>query len=144
MYFNTINFSLPEIKFIENILSDKRAWKTKFIYNDQKPDIVVIKVSKKIINEIFKDYPHLHNLSVCDSTRKPIKIYICTENWNLQPLISGYQNLYSYRTYLILHEFGHALGYGHEKCPGKNHPAPIMMQQTLGTGQCYPDPWVQK
>jgi hypothetical protein len=46
--------------------------------------------------------------------------------------------------YLILHEFGHALGHGHEKCEGSGKPAHVMMQQTLGTGLCYPDPWVIK
>lgn len=34
---------------------------------------------------------------------------------------------------------GHILGYDHVKCPGKGHPAPIMMQQTLGIGECSPN-----
>lgn len=144
MYFQTRGFSFPEINFIQDILNDPRAWNKKFIYSDKKPDIIVMKVQKSIINEIFRNYPHLHNLSVCDSTSKPIKIYICAENWALPPKVSGYKEIYSYRTYLILHEFGHALGHGHEDCPGKNYPAPIMMQQTKGTGECYPDPWVKK
>jgi hypothetical protein len=43
-----------------------------------------------------------------------------------------------YRQYLVSHEMGHSLGYDHVKCPGSG-PAPIMMQQTLGIGQCTPN-----
>ena len=44
-----------------------------------------------------------------------------------------------YRQYMVSHEMGHILGYDHVKCPGKGKPAPIMMQQTLGIGQCTPN-----
>ena len=45
-------------------------------------------------------------------------------------------SLENYRQYMISHEMGHILGFDHEKCPCKNCPAPIMMQQTLGIGEC--------
>lgn len=47
--------------------------------------------------------------------------------------------LAEYRQYMVTHEMGHSLGYDHAKCPGPNHPAPIMLQQTLGIGQCSPN-----
>ncbi len=43
-----------------------------------------------------------------------------------------------YRQYMVSHEMGHSLGYDHETCPGSG-PAPIMMQQTLGIGNCTPN-----
>ena len=44
-----------------------------------------------------------------------------------------------YRQYMVSHEIGHTLGYDHTVCPCKNCPAPIMMQQTKGIGQCKPN-----
>jgi ssRNA-specific RNase YbeY (16S rRNA maturation enzyme) len=47
--------------------------------------------------------------------------------------------LKDYRQYMVTHEMGHILGHDHVKCPGKGKPAPIMMQQTLGIGDCAPN-----
>ncbi len=49
--------------------------------------------------------------------------------------------LEEYRTMVVNHETGHWLGFGHASCPGSGHPAPVMMQQSKGTGACTPNPW---
>lgn len=50
-------------------------------------------------------------------------------------------DLASYREYLVNHEVGHRLGRNHVDCPGAGQPAPIMMQQSYGVGDCTPNPW---
>lgn len=50
-------------------------------------------------------------------------------------------HLIEYRTYVINHEVGHGLGFGHVGCSGSGDPAPVMMQQSKTTGDCLPNGW---
>jgi hypothetical protein len=44
-----------------------------------------------------------------------------------------------YQQQIVSHEIGHILGHGHKRCPCRGCPAPVMMQQTKGIGECAPN-----
>lgn len=51
------------------------------------------------------------------------------------------RSLRDYRHMVVNHETGHWLGRGHVGCPRRGALAPVMMQQSKGTGGCRFNPW---
>jgi len=66
------------------------------------------------------------------------KVWLNSERW-YHGSSKSKLSLDNYRQYMVSHEIGHILGFDHTQCPCKNCPAPIMMQQTKGIGQCKPN-----
>ncbi|NEA33151.1 DUF3152 domain-containing protein [Streptomyces sp. SID13031] len=74
------------------------------------------------------------------SCRVENRVVLNAKRWMYAvPAYAGKVDLY--RSYLVNHEVGHALGHGHSACTKPNTPAPVMMQQTKGLGGCLPNAW---
>lgn len=74
------------------------------------------------------------------SCRRGNKLILNVNRWN--GATSWWPaSLKTYRRYLINHEMGHFLGYGHVSCPGPGRLAPVMMQQTISLGGCVANGW---
>jgi len=80
------------------------------------------------------------------SCRLPGRVVINLDRWRFSA--ASYRAakvpLATYRHYLINHEVGHELGRGHEGCPRRRGPAPVMVQQTLSLRGCLPYAWPRR
>ena len=127
--------------FVSSILNDKRGWKT------------VIGKEFQIVNYYDADFHiFLANPNTVDEMCFPLQtngIYSCRNGsqviYNYFRWISGAKDfgidIATYRLYLINHEVGHMLGWGHTNCPSQNALAPLMMQQSKSTDGCIPNGW---
>lgn len=52
-----------------------------------------------------------------------------------------YTDLFEYRAYLINHEVGHFIGFGHANCSKEGANAPVMLQQSMRLQGCKPNAW---
>jgi hypothetical protein len=129
------------VNFISTILNDQRGWRTVVdkefqvvTYNEA--DFHIFFATPTTVDEMC--YPLQTNGIY--SCRNGNQVVINIFRW-----LSGAKDfgvdLGTYRLYLINHEIGHLLGWGHTNCPSQNALAPLMMQQSKTTDGCIPNGW---
>ena len=67
--------------------------------------------------------------------------FAALNSWRWEVGADAFGDITTYRNYLVNHEFGHGLGYGHVGCPAEGAPAPVMMQQSKGVDACAANGW---
>lgn len=122
---------------IDIYLSDPDGWESRgyeFVRVETKPTVHIRLCSPRTM--LTESGCKRDDLSCAEMNGH--KMYLNAHRWTAGSAKSG-QELDGYRQYVVSHEMGHILGHDHVKCPGPGQPAPIMMQQTLGIGECRPN-----
>ena len=128
-------------EMVIGILNDPRGWSTvenqSFqIVDKEDADLNIVFAKPETVDELC--YPLQTNGIYSCRNEKNVVI-------NMFRWVSGAKDfdkdLSTYRIYLINHEVGHYLGWGHSDCPSENALAPVMMQQSKTTDGCIPNGW---
>ena len=128
-------------EMITGILNDPRGWATV-----ENTNFKIVKKEDADLNIVFASPDTVDELCYPLQTNG---IYSCRNEknvvLNIYRWLSGANDfdneIDTYRIYLINHEVGHYLGWGHTDCPSENALAPVMMQQSKSTGGCIPNGW---
>ncbi|MET7835480.1 DUF3152 domain-containing protein [Micromonospora sediminicola] len=125
---------------VTGILTGPGGWTTdgrvtlRRVGPDRAADFTVHLATPGTRDELCRDGPDGYT-----SCRRGDRVVLNVARWALGA--PGYgRDLDAYRRYMVNHEVGHRLGHGHERCPGRGRPAPVMQQQTLGLHGCTPNP----
>jgi hypothetical protein len=132
---------------VHSVLTDRRGWETqdhvRFVHVSPRRQSAGADVDIRIT---------LASPALTDKLCAPLRTMSKLDCFNLDRAVLNYRNwhdgikayrgdLAGYRAYLINHEVGHGLGYGHAHCHTKGTPAQVMIQQTISLQGCTPWPW---
>lgn len=124
--------------FVEATLVDVRGWGSRHALTrvDGESDLRLVVASPKTADSLCAPLDTGGRLSCRNGSNVVINA------WQWQFGADSYSGrMESYRRYVVNHETGHALGYGHVDCPATGHLAPVMLQQTKGLNGCVANPW---
>jgi hypothetical protein len=125
----------------ERILTDARGWtlggSVAFERSGDEADVTVVLASPEEVDATHEVCSREYSCRVED------EILVNDRNWReATPAWHEAQgDLATYRRYLLNHELGHFLGFGHHECGGPGERAPVMQQQSVSMQACEPNAW---
>ena len=129
-------------RLVQAVLSDRRSWvgsgdwRMQLVADARRADFSVLVATPKTTDTYCLPLRTWGRLSCQDGPRAVLN----ARRWAFGADSYG-KNVAGYRTYLVNHEVGHVLGFGHRGCPKKGARAPVMLQQTKGLQGCRPNVW---
>ena len=130
---------------VETTLSDRRSWtglgdvRLQRVGPHDDYDFTIHLATPKTRDDLCGDTA-AGNVDEYTSCRNGTDVVLNVARW-VHGVPKDGAPLRIYRTYMINHETGHALGHHHELCPGPGRKAPVMQQQTLGLHGCTANGW---
>ena len=128
---------------ISSILNDERGWtgyqdnSFQLVSDPDQADFTIYVGSAGTVDELCQP-DDTRGLVDC---RNGNRVALNVDRWLFAAPPYAGQTVDAYRTYLVNHEVGHYIGFGHVPCPGAGQPAPIMLQQTIDLQGCVPAWW---
>lgn len=124
--------------FVQATLADDRGWASRHSLTrvDGDSDLRIVVATPRTADSLCAPLDTGGRLSCRNGSNVVINA------WRWQFGADSYLGqLEAYRRYVVNHETGHALGYGHVGCPAAGELAPVMLQQTKGLEGCVANPW---
>ena len=132
-------FDVHEVaSFVEATLVDDRGWTSRHALArvEGDSDLRIVIASPETADSLCAPLDTGGRLSCRNGSNVVINA------WRWQFGADSYTGqLEAYRRYVVNHETGHALGYGHVGCSAPGALAPVMLQQTKGLDGCVANPW---
>ncbi len=133
-------------RFMATVLNDPRSWdgdgtvRFQLVADRDDAELHAYVVSAETTDAMCA--PLLTQGKVSCQTGRKVVLNASRWGHGAKPVSKAFgDDVTAYRRYLVNHEFGHYLGYGHVGCPGKGRTAPVMMQQTKGLQRCVANSW---
>ncbi|MBW3084507.1 hypothetical protein KEM60_00695 [Austwickia sp. TVS 96-490-7B] len=134
-------------RIVREVLTDRRGWETQddvhFVNvspehaeDGEHIDFRITLASPQTVDQMCAPMTTEGQVSCRNGDRVALNTRRWTEGVQFYP-----DDVAHYRIYMINHEVGHAIGHGHQTCPGAGQQAPVMLQQTLGLQGCQAYPW---
>lgn len=123
-------------------------WAFRHVAEDDDPDMLIQLVASDTAAQLCGQTLKFEVSCRLKGGDGPDRIILNNSRW-IRGAATFEGDLGGYRQYLVNHEVGHALGYGHDACPEDGALAPVMLQQSLaldnrtvhdmGADPVYPD-----